>query len=62
MGWEGGMRGGVSKGLWKLGRHVSHWKLTLNREDCQSPGTDKKSNTGASRQSNLEVQGKKNKK
>lgn len=29
-------------------------EVTLNREDCQSPGTEEKSNTGASRQSNLE--------
>lgn len=37
-------------------------KVTLNREDCQSPGTEEKYNTGASRQRNLEVQGKENKK
>lgn len=36
-------------------------EVTLNREDCQSPGTEEKSNTGASRQSNLEVQGRENK-
>lgn len=38
-------------------------EVTLNREeDCQSPGTWQKSNPGALRQDNLEVQGKRNRK
>lgn len=52
--------GGEQRPL-EIGRPREPLEVTLNREDCQNPGTEEKPNTGASRQSNLEVQGKGNK-
>lgn len=60
---EGRVRGGVSKASLEAKTSREQLEVTLNREkDCWSPGTWEKSNTGASRQNNLEVLGKKNRK
>ena len=56
---ETGRRGG--RRPLEIGTPRGPLEVTLNREDCQSPGTEVKPNTGVSRQSNLEVQGTGNK-